>query len=89
MSYAAATLPSRAWVAISPVALLAAAPPLLGQAAKKTTTPAAKPAALTLDRVKSSGTLKLGYRTDARPFSFTHMDNLTSPCSRLRIAVEG
>ena len=70
MSYAAATVPSRAWVAVSAVALLAAAPPLLGQAAKKTTTPAAKPAALTLDRVKSSGTLKLGYRTDARPFSF-------------------
>lgn len=70
MPYAAATVPSRAWMAVSAIALLAVAPPAFGQAAKKTTAPAAKPAAVTLDRVKSSGTLKLGYRTDARPFSF-------------------
>jgi putrescine:ornithine antiporter len=70
MPYAAATIPSRAWMAVSAIALLAVAPPAVGQAAKKTTAAAAKPAALTLDRVKSSGTLKLGYRTDARPFSF-------------------
>jgi ABC-type amino acid transport substrate-binding protein len=57
-------------MAVSAIALLAVAPPAFGQAAKKTTAPAAKPAAVTLDRVKSSGTLKLGYRTDARPFSF-------------------
>jgi ABC-type amino acid transport substrate-binding protein len=57
-------------MAVSAIALLAAAPPAFGQAAKKTTAPAAKPGAVTLDRVKSSGTLKLGYRTDARPFSF-------------------
>ncbi len=69
MPYAAATVPSRAWMAVSAIALLAVAPPAFGQA-KKTTAAAAKPAALTLERVKSSGTLKLGYRTDARPFSF-------------------
>lgn len=69
MPYAAATVPSRAWMAVSAIALLAVAPPAFGQAGKKTTTPA-KPAAVTLDRVKASGTLKLGYRTDARPFSF-------------------
>jgi putrescine:ornithine antiporter len=56
--------------AIGVIALLALAPDAYAQAAKKTTAPAAKPAAVTLDRVKSSGTLKLGYRTDARPFSF-------------------
>jgi ABC-type amino acid transport substrate-binding protein len=70
MTYAAATVPSRVWMAVSAMALLAAAPPAHGQAAKKTAAPAAKPAAPTLDRVKSSGTLKLGYRSDARPFSF-------------------
>jgi ABC-type amino acid transport substrate-binding protein len=57
-------------MAVSAIALLVVAPPAFGQAAKKTAAPAAKPAAATLDRVKSSGTLKLGYRTDARPFSF-------------------
>jgi putrescine:ornithine antiporter len=50
---------------ISAIALLAVAPAAFGQAKK-----AATPAATTLERVKSSGTLKLGYRTDARPFSF-------------------
>jgi ABC-type amino acid transport substrate-binding protein len=58
-------------VAISAIALLALAPAAFGQAAKKKPAPAAKPAATgTLERVKSSGSLKLGYRTDARPFSF-------------------
>ena len=54
--------------AISAIALLATAPAASGQAAKKA--PATKAAASTLERVKSSGSLKLGYRTDARPFSF-------------------
>jgi len=49
---------------ISAIALLALAPAAFGQAKKAA--PAAKPAASTLERVKSSGTLKLGYRTDAR-----------------------
>jgi putrescine:ornithine antiporter len=58
-------------VAISAIALLGLAPAAFGQAAKKKPAPAAKPAAVgTLERVKSSGSLKLGYRTDARPFSF-------------------
>ena len=45
-------------------------PAAFGQAAKKAAPPAAKASASTLERVKSSGSLKLGYRTDARPFSF-------------------
>jgi putrescine:ornithine antiporter len=53
---------------ISALALLAVAPTAFGQA-KKAAAPAAKPAT-TLERVKATGTLKLGYRTDARPFSF-------------------
>jgi putrescine:ornithine antiporter len=57
-------------MAVTAIALVAAVPPASGQAAKKTTAPAAKPATSTLERVKSSGTLKLGYRADARPFSF-------------------
>ncbi len=70
MPYAAVTAPSRAWLAVSAIALLALPQAALGQAGKKAA-PAAKPAAATtLERVKSSGTLKLGYRTDARPFSF-------------------
>ena len=55
---------------ISALALLAVAPAAFGQAKKATAAPAAKPAATTLERVKANGTLKLGYRTDARPFSF-------------------
>jgi putrescine:ornithine antiporter len=56
-------------MAVSAIALLALAPAAFGQAAKKTPAPAAK-AAGTLERIKTSGALKLGYRTDARPFSF-------------------
>jgi putrescine:ornithine antiporter len=55
---------------ISALALLAVAPAAFGQAKKAAPAPAAKPAATTLERVKANGTLKLGYRTDARPFSF-------------------
>jgi len=38
-----------------------------------TAKPAAKPAAAvtTIDRIRASGRIRLGYRTDARPFSFT------------------
>ncbi len=55
---------------ISALALLAVAPAAFGQAKKAAAAPAAKPAATTLERVKASGSLKLGYRADARPFSF-------------------
>jgi putrescine:ornithine antiporter len=55
---------------VSAILLLALAPAALGQAGKKAPPSPAKPAATTLERVKSSGTFKLGYRTDARPFSF-------------------
>jgi len=70
MLHVAATVPSRplAWISVGAIALLAMTPAAFGQAAKKT--PPAKASASTLERVKSSGSLKLGYRTDARPFSF-------------------
>jgi putrescine:ornithine antiporter len=55
---------------ISALALLAVAPAAFGQAKKAPAAPAAKSTATTLERVKANGTLKLGYRTDARPFSF-------------------
>ena len=57
----------RVWIATCAIALVAIAPAASGQAAKKAT-PA--PAAGTLDRVRAAGTLKLGYRTDARPFAY-------------------
>jgi putrescine:ornithine antiporter len=41
---------------VASLALAAAAPP--------------KPAAMTLDRIRAAGKIKIGYRTDARPFSF-------------------
>jgi ABC-type amino acid transport substrate-binding protein len=52
------------------IALLATAPAAFGQAEKKAPAPAANPQAGTLDRIRARGSLKLGYRTDARPFSF-------------------
>ena len=55
---------------ISALALLAVAPAAFGQAKKAPAPAAPKPPETTLERVKSNGTLKLGYRTDARPFSF-------------------
>jgi len=62
----------RLLIAISAIAVLAIAPALFAQAGKKAPPPAAAPSAPagTLDRVKTSGTLKLGYRADARPLSF-------------------
>lgn len=60
-----------ALVALSAIALFAAGSS--AQAKKTAAAPAAAPApakSATLDRIKASGKLKLGYRTDARPFSF-------------------
>jgi ABC-type amino acid transport substrate-binding protein len=48
------------------IAVLAVTPHAFGQVSK-TTTPAQSS---TLARIQKTGTLKLGYRTDARPFSF-------------------
>jgi ABC-type amino acid transport substrate-binding protein len=57
--------------AIGVILALAMAPAAFGQAAKKkTAAPATSPPASTLERIRATGTLKLGYRTDARPFSF-------------------
>ena len=53
------------WMAAGAIALLGTPLEALGQAKKKEA-----PAASTLDRIRSTGTLRLGYRTDARPFSF-------------------
>jgi len=61
----------RLWIATCAIAVLAIAPALFGQAAKKApTAPAPSPPAGTLDRIRTSGTLKLGFRADARPLSF-------------------
>jgi putrescine:ornithine antiporter len=45
-----------ALLGVASLALAAGAPP--------------KPAAMTLDRIRAAGKIKIGYRTDARPFSF-------------------
>ena len=62
------TAPSglRAWIAACALACVAAALPAQ---AKTAAAPAAAKSA-TLDRIQKSGKLRLGYRTDARPFSF-------------------
>jgi ABC-type amino acid transport substrate-binding protein len=60
----------RNWMALSVIAALTVAPAAFGQAAKKKTTSASTPSAGALDRIQKTGTLKLGYRADARPFSF-------------------
>lgn len=58
-------------MAIIAIVALALVPAAFGQAGKKkAAAPPAAPPATTLDRIKATGTLKLGYRTDARPFSF-------------------
>ena len=48
-------------------ALAAASPRRLRSGRRPSATP---PAATTLERIRTTGTLKLGYRTDARPFSY-------------------
>jgi ABC-type amino acid transport substrate-binding protein len=45
-------------------------PAAFGQAGKKPAAPSASPPAGTLDRIRTTGTLKLGFRADARPLSF-------------------
>jgi ABC-type amino acid transport substrate-binding protein len=66
----------RLCIATSAIAVLALAPALFAQAGKKAPppAPAASSTAGTLDRVKASGTLKLGFRSDARPLSFQGQD---------------
>ena len=56
-------------LAICAIAWLAVPAVAPAQARKNAPAPPA-PAATTLERVRSSGTLKLGYRIDARPFSY-------------------
>jgi len=50
----------RVWIATCAIALLAIAPAAFGQAAKKAAPPAATPPASTLDRVRKTGSLRLG-----------------------------
>lgn len=57
------------WMAAWGIALLALTPAAFGQAAKKTA-PATSTQAGTLARIQKTGILKLGYRTDAPPFSY-------------------
>src|SRR5262245_17465209 len=74
MRHVPSTAPKRRrlWIATSAIAVLAIAPALFAQAGKKAPAPApaASPPAGALDRVRATGTLKLGYRADARPLSF-------------------
>jgi ABC-type amino acid transport substrate-binding protein len=68
MQYAGVVLPQgkRAWLTALAIAVLALVSPALAQK------PAAKaaPPASTLDRIRQSARIRLGYRTDARPFAF-------------------
>ena len=52
------------------IAWLATPPAAFAQARQKAAAPPPTTAATTLERIRSSGTLKLGYRTDAQPFSY-------------------
>ena len=63
----------RFWMAICSIAWLATPAVALAQA-RNAPSPTAK-GATTLERVRSSGTLKLGYRIDARPFSYQEPNN--------------
>ena len=58
------------WAASGMIVCLAAPNAVPAQAKKKSAEPPAPPAAHTLDRVRTTGTLKLGYRSDAQPFSY-------------------
>ena len=69
------TVPGRARIATGAIALLTLAPAAFGQGAKKApkpapNAPAASAATGTLDRIRKTQTLNVGYRTDARPFSY-------------------
>lgn len=55
------------WMATGAIAVLAMTPNAFGQAGKKAAPAGPQP---TLERIKKTGILKLGYRTDARPFSY-------------------
>lgn len=76
-----------AWMAAGALALLATPCAAFGQAKKKEAPPAS-----TLDRVRSTGTLRLGYRSDARPFSYEEGGNpagySVELCQRLGQAVK-
>ena len=65
----------RSRIVTGAIALLALAPAVIAQGAKKApkpvpNAPAASAATGTLDRIKKTQTLNVGYRTDARPFSY-------------------
>jgi ABC-type amino acid transport substrate-binding protein len=68
----------RIWIAVCALALLGTAPEAFGQAAKKSPAPAAKPASSTLDRIRTTGSLKLGFRIDAQPFSYRDEEGKTT-----------
>lgn len=59
---------NRTWIAACAIAWLGLAPAAPGQVSKQQARPT-QPGG-TLDRIRMTGQLKLGYRTDARPFSF-------------------
>ena len=59
----------RFWIAGCAIAWLATPAAVLAQAKKNAPAPPAPKATTTLERIRSTGTLKLGYRIDAPPFS--------------------
>jgi putrescine:ornithine antiporter len=61
--------PVAAVAAVALLALFIMVPAALSQGARKTPVPASQETG-TLNRIRSTGALRLGYRTDARPFSF-------------------
>ena len=60
----------RLWIASCAIAWLATPGAGLAQTKKKAAAPPPPSTATTIDRIRSTGTLKLGYRIDARPFSY-------------------
>jgi len=74
MQYAGVVLPQgkRAWITALAIASFALVSPALAQKPAKATAKAPPPSAAgTLDRIRQSARIRLGYRTDARPFSFS------------------
>lgn len=72
MQYEGVVLPQgkRAWITALAIASLALVSPALAQ--KPAKAPAkAPPLVGTLDRIRQSAKIRLGYRTDARPFSYS------------------
>jgi len=73
MQYAGLVLPQgkRAWIKALIIAVFATVSPALAQKPAKAAAKAPPAPAGTLDRIRQSARIRLGYRSDARPFSFS------------------